>query len=194
MSNPEFRDMLKKQSLWGTIVDAIKRIFGIQRRTAYDSVSNALEKILELDMQKKAGEVYSSQETDADNAPTFYSHMAKVVDGMKQEKFGASSVISMLRGRGVKAEEIRWSGIQAFLDGKKSVTKAELLDFINGSMLHIEEERRVENEPRDEFVREWRRLVAAGLWKTAAGGEGRCAGRPGRCDFLHSAVCGHSFF
>ena len=74
------------------------------------------------------------------NAPVFYSQMGKVVDGMKQDKFGASSVISMLRGRGVKAEEIRWSGIQAFLDGKKSVTKAELLDFIKGSMLHIEEE------------------------------------------------------
>ena len=82
---------------------------------------------------------YSSQETDADNAPVFYSQMAKVVEGMKQEKFGASSVISMLRGRGVKAEEIRWSGIHAFLDGKKSVTKDELLEFIKGSMLHIEE-------------------------------------------------------
>lgn len=66
--------------------------------------------------------------------------MGKVVEGMKQEKFGASSVISMLRGRGVKAEEIRWSGIQEFLEGKKSVTKAELLEFIKGSMLHIEEQ------------------------------------------------------
>ena len=93
------------------------------------------------------------------NAPVFYSQMGKVVESMKQEKFGASSVISMLRGRGVKAEEIRWSGIQAFLDGKKSVTKAELMEFIQGSMLQIEEEHRVANEPRDEFVREWQRLV-----------------------------------
>jgi hypothetical protein len=140
MSNPEFRSMLKKERLWGRIVDAIKRLFGIEPKTAYDAVSSALEKILELDAPKTAGEVYSSQETDLDNAPTFYSQMGKVVEGMKQEKFGASSVISMLRGRGVKAEEIRWSGIQAFLDGKKSVTKKELLDFINSSMLHIEEE------------------------------------------------------
>ena len=84
-------------------------------------------------------ELKSSHETDAIPAPTFYSQMGKVVEGMKQDKFGASSVISMLRGRGVKAEEIRWSGIQAFLDGKKSVTKAELLEFIQGSMLQIEE-------------------------------------------------------
>ena len=73
-------------------------------------------------------------------APTFYSQMAKVVDGVKQEKLGASSIVSMLRGKGVKAEEIKWSGIEAWLDGKKSVTKAELQTFIAGSMLQIEEE------------------------------------------------------
>lgn len=64
MSNPEFRAMLKKERLWNRIVDAIKRIFGIEPKTAYDAVSNALEKILELDMPKEAGEMYSSHETD----------------------------------------------------------------------------------------------------------------------------------
>ena len=73
-------------------------------------------------------------------APTFYSHMARVVDAVKQEKLGAASVVSMLRGKGVKAEEIKWSGIETFLEGKKSVTKAELQEFIAGSMLQIEEE------------------------------------------------------
>lgn len=78
--------------------------------------------------------------SDRDNAPTFYSQMGKVVEGMKQEKFAANSIIPMLRGRGVKAEEIRWSGIATWLEGKKSVTKQELMDFINGSMLQIGEE------------------------------------------------------
>ena len=72
-------------------------------------------------------------------APTFYSQMGKVVEGVKQEKLAANSVVNMLRGKGVKAEEIRWSGIVPFLEGKKSVTKQELLDFINGSMLQIDE-------------------------------------------------------
>lgn len=83
---------------------------------------------------------YSKRIYEDDYAPTFYSQMEKVVSGMKQEKFGASSVVDMLRGRGVKAEEIKWSGIEAWLDGKKSVTKAELQEFIAGSMLQIEEE------------------------------------------------------
>lgn len=124
----------------------------------YDAVKAAWDDLIKKQATQK-GQQYSSQETDLDNAPTFYSKMGKVVDGMKQEKFGASSVISMLRGRGVKAEEIRWSGIQAFLDGKKSVTKQELLDFINGSMLHVEEETRTQNSARDEFIQAWMRLI-----------------------------------
>ena len=78
--------------------------------------------------------------SERNTAPTFYSKMGRVVEDVKQEKLGASSVIPMLTGKGVKAEEIRWSGIQAFLEGKKSVTKQELLEFINGSMLEIGEQ------------------------------------------------------
>ena len=72
-------------------------------------------------------------------ADTFYSHMAKVVDDVKQDKLGADSVVPYLKGKGVKAEEIKWSGIESWLEGKKSVTKAELQEFVAGSMLQIEE-------------------------------------------------------
>ena len=73
-------------------------------------------------------------------APTFYSHMGKVIDDIKIEKMGAAGVVSYLKGKGVKDEEIKWSGIEAFLEGKKSVTKAELQEFVAGSQLQIEEE------------------------------------------------------
>lgn len=73
---------------------------------------------------------------------TFYSQMMKAVEGMKDGKHGAQSVIPYLKDqkRGVKDEEIEWSGLEAFLEGKKSVTKEELLEFVAGSMLQIEEE------------------------------------------------------
>ena len=72
-------------------------------------------------------------------APTFYSYMGKTIGEMKQDKIGASSVVPYLKGKGVKNEEIKWSGIETFLEGKKSVTKAELQEFAAGSMLQIEE-------------------------------------------------------
>ena len=79
-------------------------------------------------------------ERNTSPAPTFYSHMGKVIDGIKQEKVGAGGVVPYLKGKGVKNEEIKWSGIEAWLEGKKSVTKAELQEFVAGSMLQIGEQ------------------------------------------------------
>lgn len=81
-------------------------------------------------------------------SPTFYSQMGKVVEGIKMEKIGAASVLNFMKGK-VKKDEIKWSGIETFLEGKKSVTKQELLDFINGSMLQIGEEMAVDEENAD---------------------------------------------
>ena len=120
----------KKESSLSSIVDEIQKTLPrTEAEIAEEQVAQA-DKDLEADVKL----------SDRDNAPTFYSHMAKVVDGVKQEKLGAASVVSMLRGKGVKAEEIKWSGIEAWLGGKKSVTKAELQEFIAGSMLQVEED------------------------------------------------------
>ena len=73
-------------------------------------------------------------------APTFYSQMGNVIDDIKMEKIGTASIVNYLKGKGIKNDEIKWSGIEAFLEGKKSVTKAELQEFIAGSQLIIEEE------------------------------------------------------
>ena len=92
---------------------------------------------------RKANGSYSDKVLFSDRdsyAPTFYSHMGKVIDDIKLDKMGAGGVVSYLKGRGVKDEEIKWSGIEAFLEGKKSVTKAELQEFVAGSQLQIEEE------------------------------------------------------
>lgn len=71
-------------------------------------------------------------------APTFYSKLERVIETQKQDKFGASSVVNMLRGKGVKADEIKWSGINTFLEGKRSVTKDELLSFLRDNQLQID--------------------------------------------------------
>lgn len=78
--------------------------------------------------------------SDRDLAPTFYSKMSEVIGDIKLDKMGANGVVPYLKGKGVKDEEIKWSGIATFLEGKKSVTKAELQEFAKNSMLKIEEE------------------------------------------------------
>ena len=90
-------------------------------------------------------------------APTFYSHMGNVISDIKIEKMGAGGVVSYLKGKGVKNEEIKWSGIEAFLEGKKSVTKADLQEFVVGSQLQIEETvSGINNEAYTELDSLWR--------------------------------------
>ena len=103
------------------VYDDKRKVIPLDKR--FDSTQNELR--------------YSVPHTDA--APTFYSQMGKVIEQQKANKFDARSLINMLLGKGVKAEEIKWSGIATFLEGKKSVTKEELVDFVNKSKLQIEE-------------------------------------------------------
>jgi len=94
----------------------------------------------------------SVKRSDRDYAPTFYSQMGKVVDAIKPQKMGAGGVVPYLKGKGIKNEEIKWSGIEAWLDGKKSVTKEELQEFVAGSMLQIEEATRQDAEQLDAHI------------------------------------------
>lgn len=119
---------------WDSLPTRIKDL----KKAKKSKTKKALDTLANETVAAKPKKKFSLPEVEP--APTFYSYMAEVVDGVKQEKLGAASVVSMLRGKGVKAEEIKWSGIEDFLEGKKSVTKAELQEFIAGSMLQIEEE------------------------------------------------------
>ena len=95
-----------------------------------------------VDSYKKshAGAQFSSSIVDEKNlAPTFYSKMEREIENFKGDKLGAASIESYLKGKGVKDEEIKWSGIHTFLEGKKSVTKQDLLDYAKANRLQIEE-------------------------------------------------------
>ena len=148
----------------------------------YQYVAFSSEQIKNVDNQNPTTDPDIRYSMPKVPAPTFYSQMARVVDGVKQEKLGAASIVSMLRGKGVKAEEIKWSGIEDWLEGKKSVTKAELQEFIAGSMLQIEEEV-LTNEERpyseehqkqlDEYTSERDKIgeTLAAEWKRITGEE-----------------------
>lgn len=75
-----------------------------------------------------------------DLAPTFYSKLEREIEAFKGDKIGAASAIQYLKGKGVKDEDIKWSGITTFLEGKKSVGKAELLEYLRDNRLQIKEE------------------------------------------------------
>ena len=136
----------EKNKFWVHNVDVTKNtddIFqlGAKNANPTNSKLSSAEGIIAQDTdsvkRKDENNLYSERDS---YAPTFYSQMSKVIDDIKLEKMGTASILNHLKNRGIKNEEIKWSGIEAFLEGKKSVTKAELQEFVAGSQLEIQEQ------------------------------------------------------
>lgn len=96
MSNPEFREMLKKKNLWEKFVDAIKRLFnkkveGATETTAFDEVNKALDYLLE----HPSKEVY-------DAVKSSYIGRARKVSDFKIENINNTpslDILQYLRGK-----------------------------------------------------------------------------------------------
>ena len=81
--------------------------------------------------------------TSNNNQAIFVSNAAKAVEGIKQEKATPEQWLKMIeKNGGLKAGEDKWMGLSDFLKSsdKKTLTKQEVLDFINENMIVIEEQ------------------------------------------------------
>ena len=92
-----------------------------------------------------------------ENQTIFVSNAAKAVEGIKMEKATPEQWLKMIeKNGGLKAGEDKWMGLSDFLKSsdKKTLTKQEVLDFVNEHMIVIEEEKYGEVELsalQDEF-------------------------------------------
>lgn len=77
-----------------------------------------------------------------ENQAIFVSNAAKAVEGIKQEKATPEQWLKMIeKNGGLKAGEDKWMGLSDWLkeSDKKTLTKQDVLDFINENMIQIEE-------------------------------------------------------
>ncbi len=75
-----------------------------------------------------------------DEVQPFFSSVASAAEGLKQEKgSGQQFLAAIKKTAGVKEEEIIWIGLDEFLKGKKSVTKQEIIDYVDQNKLEIKE-------------------------------------------------------
>lgn len=84
-------------------------------------------------------------------APVFYSKLEREIEAFKGDKIGAASAVQYLKGKGVKDEDIKWSGITTFLEGKKSVSKSDLIGFLRANRLEVVEEV-LDDSPTDIYI------------------------------------------
>ena len=77
------------------------------------------------------------------NQAIFVSNAAKAVESIKMEKATPEQWLKMIeKNGGLKAGEDKWMGLSDWLKAsdKKTLTKDEVLDFINENMIQIEEQ------------------------------------------------------
>ena len=87
-----------------------------------------------------------------ENQAIFVSNAARAVEGIKQEKATPEQWLKMIeKNGGLKAGEDKWMGLSDWLkaSNKKTLTKADVLDFINENMIVIEETHYAENAEAD---------------------------------------------
>lgn len=100
-------------------------------------------------LSRSTGTEYSRLKPDDTG---MYSKMERVIDEYKGEKISTNGLVSYLGGRGVKAEEIKWSGVEQFIEGKKSVGKDELKAFLARNSLEIKTLGRGDPAYNDEYT------------------------------------------
>jgi hypothetical protein len=73
--------------------------------------------------------------------PVFNSAVKQAVENIAEKGTGDQILGSIKNVPGVKANEIKWIGLDTFLEGKKSVTKKEVIDFVEANRLDVNEAR-----------------------------------------------------
>lgn len=70
----------------------------------------------------------------------FYSKLLAEVEGLSQEKWNAPDLLNKLaKTPGIKGDEIAWTGLDEFLQGKKSVTRQEVAAFLQENQVRVQE-------------------------------------------------------
>ena len=101
------------------------------------SLENTDEEINAALMAFERGDKLFQSEAQAD---FLQSALIREAQNLKQEKGSGEQFLAMLRKTsGIKEEEIAWTGLDEYLKGKKSVTKNEIVDYLNENQVQIEE-------------------------------------------------------
>jgi hypothetical protein len=70
----------------------------------------------------------------------FYSAAKEAVDAIQQPKGTGEQFLKQIeKTPGVKPDEIKWTGLDEFLAGKKSVTKAEVQEYLDKNRVEVKE-------------------------------------------------------
>jgi hypothetical protein len=87
-----------------------------------------------------SGKALPGEPAFASKQDTFFSGLAKAVDAAKRDKGTGAEWEATLRNMpGVKAEELQWTGLKDWLEGRGRVSKAEVAEFVHAHTVQLGE-------------------------------------------------------
>ena len=94
----------------------------------------------------------NTEENYPTNEKGFYSGLQKTIDEKMPAKASPEQILSIVNNpQNAKADEVKWSNLAGYLEGKTSVTKQEVLDYLKNEGSVKFEERTLANEQSKEF-------------------------------------------
>lgn len=69
----------------------------------------------------------------------FYSKLEDVLETKMGGKASPEQILGLIKNNGVKADELKWSGLDDYLKDKKSVSKQEVLDYLKENNVQVKE-------------------------------------------------------
>lgn len=131
--------------LMGMLRDWIRSVMGLPKKFDDLFVKRTLG---DLESFLRRGTATQTKDGGPDAVPafagpedTFYSGLAKAVDAAKRDKGTGAEWEATLRNMpGVKAEEIQWTGLKDWLEGRGRVTKDEVAEYVNAHRVQLGEE------------------------------------------------------
>jgi hypothetical protein len=113
--------------------------------------ASSMEDMLRQKLGAPVGSIQLAQPQQTQTPLGFYSALDRAADSLQNKGTGQQFLNQLTNMQGVKGDEIKWTGLDEFLKGKKDVTKQEVKDYLSANQVKLEEVR-LESEPKQYYV------------------------------------------
>ena len=124
---------IRAQDLEGGVIRGSASFRDIQ------SLKDWIHKVLRSEDSPAWVEVPELPENLMARTPGFYSKAEQVAQSKLPDSGSGDQFLSTLRNNGVKADELKWTGLDDFLTERKRVSKTEVEDFLRENAVQVEE-------------------------------------------------------
>lgn len=136
----ETSDKLKRWYLYPEIVQMVEVQVGGKEPLSIAESKAKLQKLEEFRadaIDRESARTVEEKAAKYQTAQPFYSGLQKLIQDKMPERAFVSQVKSIIQN--AKKEEVDWSGIDQFLEGKQMVSKKDVLDFLKQNEVQVKE-------------------------------------------------------